>query len=763
MHIHSIKIYRSNRIKSRELLEFTVEKPITVIIGESGIGKSTLLEYSLPYPIDRREFYQDGYRELIFTYKDSLYRAISNSRGEHILIKDSEELTSGTTRKEFLQIVEKEFNLTNQIYKIVTGINRFTDISIGERKEWINLLVDNDLTFAYRFYKSIQDSIRDLKGVVKNYESKLIEIEDLHKIEKEVNNLEKELKVFTFIKERLLSFQYRVDRDPREEIETIMKSIKSLDKRIDYTTLSIDRAVIKSRLERSERIKAIILDRIESLEKSEVTNIDETLSRVDEIKEKIDRLTKDSDIPIEYIENLREYLESSDFISIIETLVDDFTIDREFEIRYPLLKRKIEEIKSKIESAKEHLEYLKEVKSRDSIECPKCHTQFKAGYSKDEEDRVKDKIETLSKELLELESKFKEYDNYNTLLMQHKEGLNRLLNFLNGNIYLATKKGLFSNLEDPDIKGKFTNFINSLIGYLEYAKELPKLNREYQTLLEKVKIIESLNRETLIKNSRELERLNRWYSIILQMQSEYKRKLKLYDEENRRYKTLNSYIERLRDILDNREEYRELTFEYLIRDVNKRIIDRVDKRVKELNYRLTSIKEKQNRSIVYRKGIEDSKREIEELKEIEKALSPKSGLIGEAIESQLGYIIDEVNFIIGEIFSYPIEIEFNPMNIDYKFQLVVKGSNPVSDISLASSGQKEVINLAFYIVTYNLLELEFPLLLDETGNRLDQYHRDMLFRYIHSLRDRVNNDIFIVSHYANNQIESDDICITKIE
>ena len=90
--------------------------------------------------------------------------------------------------------------------------------------------------------------------------------------------------------------------------------------------------------------------------------------------------------------------------------------------------------------------------------------------------------------------------------------------------------------------------------------------------------------------------------------------------------------------------------------------------------------------------------------------------------------------------------------LSYRFKLVVEDKIEISDINLASSGMKEMINLAFRLVIYKLLNLEgYPLYLDEFGNRLDKIHRsrinELVFKFLNS---SMYSQVFLVTHLDMN-------------
>jgi recombinational DNA repair ATPase RecF len=88
--------------------------------------------------------------------------------------------------------------------------------------------------------------------------------------------------------------------------------------------------------------------------------------------------------------------------------------------------------------------------------------------------------------------------------------------------------------------------------------------------------------------------------------------------------------------------------------------------------------------------------------------------------------------------------------LDYTFPLVVDGKEVPG---LGSTGQQEIINLAFMIVARQYLNIvDYPLYLDEVGMHLDVAHRIALMNYINAIKEnRLCSHIFMVNHYTDAQ------------
>lgn len=161
------------------------------------------------------------------------------------------------------------------------------------------------------------------------------------------------------------------------------------------------------------------------------------------------------------------------------------------------------------------------------------------------------------------------------------------------------------------------------------------------------------------------------------------------------------------------------------------------------------------------KIIEDIEKQIEILeldqisfKELVDILSPTSGLIAKGLTGFIKQFILNVNNILEKIWSYKLEIlpceidEENGTDLDYKFKVLV-GDNVIEDVSKGSSAMKEVIDLAFKLVSMKYLGLEsHPVYLDEFAKTLDYEHRKTAHNTIVDLITNANfSQLFIINHY----------------
>jgi len=150
-------------------------------------------------------------------------------------------------------------------------------------------------------------------------------------------------------------------------------------------------------------------------------------------------------------------------------------------------------------------------------------------------------------------------------------------------------------------------------------------------------------------------------------------------------------------------------------------------------------------------------------------LSPTTGLIANTIMGDLGAIVSDVNDIISNIWDYNIKVL--PMSISsdvltYKFPVLIGDDGDGSDdILLLSTSQREIIDLAFRMVSMVRLGLEdTTFLLDEFARTFDIIHVNKAYDVVDELTN-LFNQVFIVSHfestYTKLEMKADISLLTK--
>ena len=143
---------------------------------------------------------------------------------------------------------------------------------------------------------------------------------------------------------------------------------------------------------------------------------------------------------------------------------------------------------------------------------------------------------------------------------------------------------------------------------------------------------------------------------------------------------------------------------------------------------------------------------VSELTTMEQALNPYTGLPSIYTRAYIDQILQNVNYIISQVFTYKLEVGLVEGDVDtkYKFNVMVHDV-PAGDISNCSDGQMEIIDFAFTVSLMIALGIHktHPLFLDEIGRCQDTTHAQKLLETILYLtKNGYINQLFIINHQA---------------
>jgi DNA repair exonuclease SbcCD ATPase subunit len=234
--------------------------------------------------------------------------------------------------------------------------------------------------------------------------------------------------------------------------------------------------------------------------------------------------------------------------------------------------------------------------------------------------------------------------------------------------------------------------------------------------------------------------------------AEYRRQLNAGLQLGEELKRLHAAVQQQH--YDHIEAFRRESIQHCLREVENALTLRQES--------LRAAKRQKELVEILKKQVADFEIQEQAAKTMVKALSPTHGLIAEGLLGFIRAFVGQMNTYINQIWLYPLQIiptgydtanREQTVELDYKFKLMVdREDNIVKDISLASEGQKEMIDLAFKEIALRYLNLaETPFLFDEAGKTFDDEHRDS---FTNALKWKVDNSncpqIWMISHYAPN-------------
>ena len=226
-------------------ITITPDTNVLMILGTNGSGKSSLMDLLSPLPADKNDFDKDGYKEIELLHNDVKYTLRSDFKeGKHSFYNHltQEELNIGGTITQQTQLVKDYFNYTDKIHRLLTGKDKFTDMSPLKRKEWFTLLCDTDYTYAISVYNKVKEKKRDIEGALKKLKQYLVVL----------NNQEQEEDIAYInqtIKEKESLIEYLKDTFPMKDGYADIDYQQSLKDRVVRANRDMDakrKAMLKS-------------------------------------------------------------------------------------------------------------------------------------------------------------------------------------------------------------------------------------------------------------------------------------------------------------------------------------------------------------------------------------------------------------------------------------------------------------------------------------------------------------------------------------
>lgn len=779
-----LKGYKPLLLNSIETIEVDLVELFTLVLGSNGSGKSSLLIEASPLPAVPSDYAKGGYKRVHIEHMGVSYILTSTFThgSQHSFIADGVEL-NGTqmggygTAKVQRELVESEFGYTVKLNKLLQGKVLFTKMSGTQRRDVLSEISPLDLKWALEFYRAIKTSARDSDGVLKHIIRKSTDARtDLSqlvyddRLEREQRDLETQLNNLV---------PYTVGN--YDSLESISDSVDSIIKELNLAYTNV-------RERKLEYVPDSAITDIDSLHEYRGTllgKIETTRNTLTDLTtEQVELSNAAGELRLETLsisELEAQYIELTDSINKLSGL--------------PTVPYVIYDGTDKLELVSQRLlELLSEYPNSTYIENNDCKDTI-AAY-----DNVLVGIKGTENRLLELQAQlkhsledqstatcpqctFKFSLNGSNLAAQIDTLKERISK---GEEYLRTQIGIRDSLRTRWLA---VNDLNSITAnYNSIRADIPLYDgfwdstisiknlldnpgvldpyiwswrQRIKNKLDIVKLQESLdhcNDSIVLKRKYPTETSTRLASVEVSIQQELDKQQQLArsieesDTIIALYNALSKDVDRCEQLLVRLDiEYRRLVDSTLYKDATDRCGEIYD--------RLAAIRQSVQEHRTLADSVTQLDKELEAIQSdhqiwhlIENHTSPVTGLIADQMLGFVNSYIHEMNRVIERIWAY--ELRINPITMDsgklnYQLSLQVEG-NLVPDLGLASTGQQDIINLAFVMVMREYFGIqEYPLYLDEVGASFDEEHRTLLMRYVNGLIGEGKcSQIFMINHYA---------------
>lgn len=793
MTIKSIELIGYKRLSLTNIhrLYITFTERLQLILGTNGSGKSSLVRELSPLPAHPSNYTKTGSKTVVKEHQGRTYvmRSTMHPSPRHSFYKDGIELNPGGTQSVQRELCQQEFGITPEIQNLLTNKERFTQMSPRRRRDWFTLLADVDYDYALEVFGRLRDRAKQLNSALVLAKKRLVveagrlrseaeqelirkEIEQLHH---ELEVLQSERAPITLNPHELRQTEQRLTEDLRQMEIKVLRLRGVLFGKIGYGSLEEIDAALQRQRDGSIAVKTLLTKAVadhETLQKQlnvlqqagaeGIKDLERKVADQREIKSTIlsglalPDLELDQDVALSALYSVRDVL--SDVFQHLPANEDRrFSQQRfkeETDYRLKVMERKVA-VEREYADALGRRKVMESHKALGSTCCPKCGHTWIAGYSDEQYQNLQGRIEHLEKEIGSLDA----------ALAANKTELDAIESYrLQYSTYSRTVKAwpVLQPFWDLVFEAQFlTNAprkVLVLMEQLEHDLKLVAQAKRHQVehdrlraLIEQAKQLdgESLGQvtqrlqesdETIARHTTEVGRLAQEQVALQSLRRNLVEYLALGEKITQAIDALHT---------NAHEQIEHLRLEAIhtsIRQVQVALAERT-KTLSEIELQKRTISD-------LTANIAEMEQQELVAKRLVAELSPTDGLIAEGLLGSIQHIVAEMNSIIRKIWSYPLEVQACDVStdegaeLDYRFPMLVAGE-PVEDVGEGSTGQQEIVDLAFRIVAMHRLNLVEPaLVLDEFGAGFDESHRKSAAFVIQSLiEQQMFCQVFMVSHY----------------
>ena len=779
------------------VFRWTPESTEQIILGTNGSGKSSFLQLLITL-IGRgmkKDFKPGGSYDIRLEHRGRKYRVygIYNSKaGKHSFwMNDGEDMNDGNTQATQRELLFEHFGINEMVGNIISGRVRFSQMTSAQRREWLMLLSGVDFDFVTKMHEYFAESQRDIKGYLKRVTDVLDEqISEANELAYGLEATEARVEVVRKELDTLLRSSIRKDGRTSEDLMKSLESIAEDVYQITRETIGwlgeerppeVDGSVdeLLESLPDMERLvvtyKAKIASHIEQMSHFSklahdmgLTMGSDAASSEQGLNDKILALNEEN---AHLMSNVRRWTREKDnaevkhrsALAVRPHLTDlstrlipndkgQFTRAgrADLEQRLQICNELIFELKdrtNRLGNVIQHAEHTSDV------DCPQCANKFKPGINYGQLERDKEDLELSSQRLTNAIEEKKDYEEKLEAYRQYAETWREWITLTTGSPMI---REFWLTMADEEVAVKTPTTLPSRLE--RYIHELDFLRQVNQNETQ----IETLNiRLEALRNAGGGEYIAK---RVAEMEIELHRMEDDCAAAVERVYDIQSVIKRYNQAMQSITDLNELEHDYQARVatiLRTLLSEEIETQIEERQLSLAEMTHRVTRSKALLLSIENSKKEKESAEEsldsyklVTQALSPKDGVVADAIRNFATYFSDLLNEHIRLVWTYDMTvhavIEDAAMNCKFPMEVSSEG-DPVDDIADGSEGQVEMVDFAFVLVLMDLLKLQdHPLFVDEFGRAFDQEHRERLISYIKSLVDSGRySQLFMISHYAS--------------
>ena len=793
MKINSIELVGFKRLALNNIHHFQMDlvERVQLILGTNGSGKSSLVGELTPLPAVRANYTKGG-RKVISITKGNHEYVLRNDFGadkEHSFLKDGEELNPGGTVTVQKDLVWQEFGIRQEIHELMTGVEKFTSMSPSRRREWFTQLCDTNYDYALGVYNKYRERHRDTTGALKLAKkrlvvetAKIVTAEEVEKIGREIDDLVREIELLyrsrsdnlppaQTLQQQLDHYHHEMSRWSeryfsirgwfgRRHIFTEAELRESIDlARHELTRTSTQVELLhKEHAELKQSHEAFIQSGAHGRKANE--ELIESLKVKKEDAQKLVRLG------LTFPDQTEAYLVYHAIKDSVQEILSQLPENRErlyshanlVQARQELLtvKNQLLAAERRLEGLRHQKQHLDQIKNGEDTQCPQCNHRWHPGFSQLIYDELVSSLEKGAVFLTQTQAKQTALEKVIADNTAYGDLLRELMRVING---MPALSPFWDYLANQDLvitapRSALTKF--TLLGHdLEQLSLMAHYDKEMAKAQDLINTAIRMSNVDIDKITTRLETVENQLGLLAQ-ETRLKNQFLQTQQQD-----LNHVIE-IGQIEKKLKDFQQASQASVLELVKATRNDFINACLKQLQIELA---QKQNtlNDINMQKGIirdiqatiDRLSHEEECLKLLVSSLSPTDGLIAEGLLGFIREFVRQMNVVIASVWTYRMEVQDCGMDgegnteLDYKFGLLIQNEDNVApDIGKGSTGQREIVDLAFRIVAMNYLKIsENQLVLDEFASNMDPGHREASVELIKQLLYQLPfSQMFVVSH-----------------
>lgn len=796
-----------------ETIRLTPEKKFHWILGTNGSGKSSLLSQLTPLTATPQDYAKGGHKKIQILSDKGRFRLESDFSGpknKFSVVRvlgngQEEELNPGHTSTVADNLVQQLFGVNQDTHKLSLGKLRFCDMVPTARKYWLTKLSDTDYSYALEYFKKLVGHYRDILGSIKVDQNRLTELrgrllgpdeekvllEEVAILQQQIENIRNLMPRPDMSWDQFRFEVNRLNNELKNSLTKMRARLRAENQALPLPTITR----LSEELANAEAEQRFLKDMTVPLY-AEFEAISKKISQGQQTEGlDINSLMQDHALgmkKMEELEGLVGPIEIKDpdllifkfdnFRATLELVIGQMTADPELSYHYDGVKELSERLQAvqqslfgtntAIEMIRRQIHEAESHRHHDKTTCPKCKHQWNPLF---EESKLEELHKTLQGHLAgklkteaSIDSLSEELNEHNL----HFQGVSYFQNML-GEFpdFHAFFKPLIDNKMHRKHPETLSLELNNFRHRIDAAMEMSVLSnalREKEGQIRMLRHQEAVNLQALLDRQKEIE-------VRIQANFDQRSTMAIRIQKLASRKELSEFLTKTetqaKEIKERLTKLGTTGFENLQKGFLEDYLLELTKQSLEKSKLVRSVENQRHEVDSLESVISDNQEYAKGLRVVVDSLSPKEGLIAKGLTGFINHFTKMMNGLIGKIWLYPMNIspieidDQNGVDLDYKFAVEVNGKM-VKDISLCSTGQQEIINLAFLIVALTFLRLDKgPLFLDEFAAHMDMAHRASAFNMISNMLATSNfSQVFMVSHFEDsfsNALDSDITVLCK--